>query len=203
MGGIGLAPRRQCLQTQRRAGYNAANTHLTVIGLRPIAATDARAVAAAVNESRDAFRRWMAWYRDDYDVQAARGWIEDALANAAGRTGVQFAISDGEHDLVGVVGFEGTSDQPGRAMIGYWLATRAAGRGVGRRAIALALIWARAQPGLRVVWAVVADANLASRRVLEVNQFRFVGPRGIDERGDLALLYELELHPPLSDDGRS
>jgi RimJ/RimL family protein N-acetyltransferase len=173
-----------------------------VIGLRPIAATDAPAVAAAVNESRDALRRWMAWYRDDYDVQAARGWIEDALANAAGRTGVQFAISDGEHDLVGVVGFEGESDQPGRAMIGYWLATHATGRGVGRRAIALALDWARAQPGLRVVWAVVADVNLASRRVLEVNQFRLVGPRAIDERGDLALLYELELHGP-PDDGRS
>src|SRR6185503_14931038 len=97
-------------------------------------------------------------YRDDYDVQAARRWIEDALANAEAGTGVQFAISDGEHDLVGVLGIEGISEHTGRAMIGYWLATPAAGRGVGRQAIALALTWARAQPGLRVVWAVVADA---------------------------------------------
>lgn len=166
-----------------------------MIELRPIAATDAPAIAAAVDESRDALRRWMVWYRDDYDVQAARDWIEDSISHASAGTGIQFAISDGEHDLVGVVGFEGMKSQSGRAMIGYWLATRAVGRGIGRRAIELALVWARAQPGLRAVWAVVADANLASRRVLEIHQFRLVGPRGTDERGDLVLLYELELHP--------
>jgi ribosomal-protein-serine acetyltransferase len=170
-----------------------------VISLRPVALADAPAVAAAVKASADELRRWMAWYRDDYDVQAARRWIEDALANAEAGTGVQFAISDGEDDLVGVLGIEGMNEPTGRAMIGYWVATPAAGRGVGRQAIALALTWARTQPGLRVVWAVVADANLASRRVLEVNHFQLVGERGIDERGDVALLYELELHAPLSD----
>ena len=41
--------------------------------------------------------------------------------------------------------------------------------------------------------AVVADANLASRRVLEVNGFHQTGSRGTDGRGDVALIYELEL----------
>lgn len=164
-----------------------------MVTLRPVAATDAPAVAAAVDDSREALRRWMVWYRDDYDVKAASDWIDAALAAAAAGIGVHFAISDGEDNFLGVIGFEDISDQSGRAMIGYWLATPATGRGIGRQAIALALAWARTRPSLRVVWAVVAEANQASRRVLELNQFKPVGSRGVDERGDVALLYEREL----------
>ena len=167
-----------------------------MVTLRPIVATDAPAVAAAVDESRDALRRWMVWYRDDYDVHAASAWIADSLAVAAAGTGVQFAILTADAELVGVVGLEDISAQSGRAMIGYWLSTRVAGRGIGRRAIELALAWAGTRPGLRVIWAVVADANFASRRVLEVNRFRLVATRGVDERGDTALLYEVELNSP-------
>lgn len=167
----------------------------SVVTLRPIVAADAPAVAAAVDQSRDALRRWMAWYRDDYDVHAASTWIDASLATAAAGTSAQFAILRGGNALVGVIAFEDMSAQTGRAMLGYWLATSVVGRGIGRRAIALALAWARTWPGLRIVWAVVGDANLASRRVLDVNHFRLVGSRGIDERGDIALVYELELHP--------
>jgi hypothetical protein len=55
------------------------------------------------------------------------------------------------------------------------------------------VVWARRRPALRTIWAVVAEPNRASRRVLEVNGFRLVGTRGVDERGDAALIYELEL----------
>ena len=167
-----------------------------MIRLRPIAVADAPAIAGAVARSRDALRRWMVWYTDDYDIRAASEWIASSLADVAAGTTVQFAIVGHGKELVGVLGFEGIGVEPGRAMLGYWLATEATGQGIGRRAIALALTWARQHPGLRTVWAVVADANLASRRVLEVNQFHLVGARGTDERGDLALLYELELHSP-------
>ena len=136
----------------------------------------------------------MVWYRDDYDADTASAWIADSLAIAAAGSGIQFAILPADAQLVGVVGLENINEQSGRAMIGYWLSTRVAGRGIGRRAIELALAWARTRPGLRVICAVVADANLASRRVLEINRFRLVGTRGVDERGDTALLYEVELN---------
>ena len=164
-----------------------------MITLRPIATTDAPAVADAVVQSRDALRRWMVWYRDEYDARDAAAWIEASLATAAAGTGIQFAVLSDVQSLLGVIGFEDVSDQTGRAMIGYWLATPATGHGIGRQAIALALDWARAQPRLHFVWAVVAEANLPSRRVLEANRFHLIGARGTDERGDLALLYELEL----------
>jgi RimJ/RimL family protein N-acetyltransferase len=155
-----------------------------MVRLRDIAVADAPAVAAAVKDSRPALSRWMAWYSDGYDLHAARRWID---------AGIQFAIEDTGADLVGIVGFEDVNEQTARAMIGYWIVSGATGRGIGRRAVGLALDWARAQGRLRVVWAVVADANLASRRVLEVNGFRLVGTQGVDERGDTELLYERDL----------
>src|SRR4051812_47113755 len=116
-----------------------------MVTLRPIAADDAPAVAAAVDQSRDALRRWMAWYQDEYDVRAARVWIHASLANAAAGDSAQFAILCDTSTLVGVVGFEDMGNQNGRAMLGYWLATPIAGQGIGRQAISLALDWARTQ----------------------------------------------------------
>jgi len=43
--------------------------------------------------------------------------------------------------------------------------------------------------------AIVADANVASGRVLEVDGFHVAETRGRDERGDELLIYELELRP--------
>jgi RimJ/RimL family protein N-acetyltransferase len=164
-----------------------------MITLRAVSPSDAPAVANAVHRSREALRRWMPWYRDDYDRGVAEMWIEQSVAGAAAGTDFQFAILDPSNAIIGVVGFEDLSSESGRAMLGYWLATDATGRGIGRQAIALALDWARWQPAFRLIWAVVAEPNRASRRVLEVNGFRLVGPRGVDERGDTALIYELDL----------
>jgi ribosomal-protein-serine acetyltransferase len=172
--------------------------HTVVITLRPIAVEDAPAVFAAVDGSRAALRRWMSWYRDDYDLRVAERWITDSVAAAEAGTARQFVIVDDTEGLVGVIGFEDMGNEAGRAMLGYWLATAATGRGIGRRAVAQALLWARAQPAIQLVWAVVADVNLASRRVLEANAFRLAGRRGVDERGDALLIYELSLRAPPS-----
>jgi RimJ/RimL family protein N-acetyltransferase len=163
------------------------------IRLRPIERADALAVAVAVDQSRDALRRWMPWYHDAYDVRDAVAWIDASVVAASTSRGMQFAILGDADAFLGVVGIEGLDNETGRAMIGYWLATPVTGRGVGRQAIALALDWARANPSFRLVWALVAEANVASQRVLEANRFQRVGSRGIDDRGDVALLYELEL----------
>ncbi|HEY4133370.1 MAG TPA: GNAT family N-acetyltransferase [Gemmatimonadaceae bacterium] len=164
-----------------------------MITLRPIVVADAIAIAAAVDQSRDALRRWMVWYSDDYDVGSAAAWIEQSLRETARGIAKQFAVIDEHEMLIGVVGIEGIDHTSGRAMIGYWLATPATNRGSGRHAVEQALAWGRTQPHLRTVWAVVADVNIASRRVLELNGFRRTDVRGTDERGDTALIYELDL----------
>jgi RimJ/RimL family protein N-acetyltransferase len=135
----------------------------------------------------------MIWYRDSYSTADAEAWVQHAVAGHAAGTDLHFAVCNTDGKLVGVLGLEGVSEEIGRAMIGYWLATPATGRGLGTRAVAEAVAWARGQPRIRVLWALVAEQNQRSRHVLEVNGFHVGGTRELDERGDVPLVYELDL----------
>jgi ribosomal-protein-serine acetyltransferase len=161
--------------------------------LRPLEVSDAPAVFAAADASRDALRRWMVWYRDTYGPEDAVSWVRHAVGAHAAGSAFHFAVCGSDGELAGVLGLEDVSDETGRAMLGYWVATPATGRGLGTRAVGEAVAWARGQPRLRVVWALVAETNERSRRVLEANGFRVVGAREQDERGDVPLVYEIEL----------
>ena len=164
-----------------------------MVSLRPVDIHDAPAVYRAVDSSRDVLRRWMVWYRDSYDLDDAESWIRYTIESAARGVGFHFAIVDETDDLIGVISVEGVSAESGRGMLGYWMATRATGLGHGRKAVEQVVAWARGQEKLATLWAVVAEANAPSRRVLEINGFRQVGTRPMDERGDVQLVYELEL----------
>ena len=164
-----------------------------MVNLRPLELHDAPAVYRALDSSRDALRRWMVWYRDDYDLGDAEAWIHNTVETAVAGRGFHFAIEDANAELIGVISVEDVSPESGRAMLGYWVATGATGRGVGRQAVGEVVTWARGQTNVTILWALVAEANIASRRVLEINGFREVGARDTDERGDRPLVYELEL----------
>ena len=164
-----------------------------MINLRPLSVRDAPAVYQALDSSRDALRRWMVWYRDDYKLSDAEAFIQRAIDIAAAGSGFHFAMVDATGEVIGVISVEDVNSESRRAMLGYWMATGATGRGLGRQAVAQAITWARRQPNIEALWAIVADANTASRRVLEINEFRQVASRGTDERGDQQLVYELEL----------
>lgn len=167
-----------------------------VVKLRPLGPEDAPAVYRAVDSSRAALRRWMVWYRDDYSLTDAESWIQHTVDRAAAGSDFHFAIVTADDALIGVIGIEDVSPRSGRAMVGYWMASGATGRGLGRQAVAHVIAWARRQENIATLWALVAEANVASRRVLEINGFREVERRGWDERGDLQLVYELPLGSP-------
>lgn len=122
-----------------------------MVTLRPIDLSDAGAIAAAVGQSRDALRRWMAWYRDDYHEQTAEAWLAASLDGASRGTAQHFAVLDDCGTLIGVIGIEDFNEESGRAMIGYWLATPASGRQNGRKAIAQLLAWARMRSALHAL----------------------------------------------------
>jgi ribosomal-protein-serine acetyltransferase len=161
--------------------------------LRPLELSDAPAVFAAADASREALRRWMVWYHDAYDLADAETWVRHAVASHAAGSDFHFAVCDTNGQLAGVLSLESVNQETGRAMLGYWLATPATGGGLGTRAVADAVAWAHTQSRLRVIWALVADTNERSRRVLETNGFCVAGTRERDERGDVPLVYELEL----------
>jgi ribosomal-protein-serine acetyltransferase len=162
-----------------------------MIGLRPLTPNDAAAIHSAVDRSRPELRRWMSWYHDAYGPADAESWLEFASKQQAAGACQHFAICDEKGVVVGVLGFEDIGEH-GRAMIGYWIATPSTGRGLGTQAIRDALDWARKEARIETVWAIVAEANAASRRVLERNGFQFArfSPQP-SVAGDRQLIYEL------------
>jgi RimJ/RimL family protein N-acetyltransferase len=181
------------VSSARQLWYGDDSLLLGMTSLRLLAPDDAPAVFKAVDASRPALRRWMVWYQDSYSLAHAEAWIQHVAATAAAGTGFHFAILDAREDLVGVIGLEDVRSDSGRAMLGYWIATHATGRGLGRRAVEQVVAWVRARGDVTTIWALVAEANLASRRILELNDFRVASTGGPDERGDVVLTYELRL----------
>jgi RimJ/RimL family protein N-acetyltransferase len=77
----------------------------------------------------------------------------------------------GRDELLGVV----TVNLVEEGTVGYWLAPAARGRGVMTRAVRLAVDWARAEHGIRVLRLTTHPHNLASQRVAERVGFRRIG----------------------------
>ena len=159
--------------------------------IRALDPGDGQAIFAAVDCSRAELRRWMSWYHDSYGPEDAESWLCRALAGRDAGTSCHFAICDSTALLRGLIGFEDITGPGGQAMIGYWVATPAAGRGLGTSAVGDALSWASTNTQLALVWAIVAEANVPSRRVLEANGFCSVRSAEPNVSGDSQVIYEL------------
>lgn len=136
----------------------------------------------------------MPWYRSTYAPSDAGEWVMRSCAEHEAQTGFHFAICDDSGDLIGVISLEGVDSPPGFAMLGYWVATPATGRGAATAAIGQILAWAAAHTNLQRVWALIAPDNHASRRVAEANGLRPV-PQSSPCAGDEQLRYEVVLPP--------
>lgn len=158
--------------------------------IRPIELDDAPAVYAAVDASRDALARWMGWCHPGYSLADATAWVERSVAERGAGAGYQFAICDDQGDLVGVLGVEDVSPTRAWAMLGYWIATPATGRGHATRAVAQGLAWVARHTHITTLRAHVAPANAASRRVVEANGFR-IGETDAVAAASGQLVYEL------------
>jgi ribosomal-protein-serine acetyltransferase len=166
--------------------------------LRSLAPTDGPAIFAGVDCSREAFRRWLVWYHDGYSLADAEAWLQRSLTEQGAGTGFHFAICREDGTLVGVTSLEDVSESAGRAMLGYWVATPATGRGAATRAVGQVLAWARVHTAIRIVWALVAEGNARSRGVLEANGFHVAASREGPAESDAELVYEIELKSDLA-----
>jgi RimJ/RimL family protein N-acetyltransferase len=84
--------------------------------------------------------------------------------------------SDGA--VVGDAGFHGPPGPEGEVEIGYSLVPQARGAGLATEAVGLLASWARAQPGVEAVIALIDASNEASLRLARRLGFSFDGPKG-------------------------
>lgn len=124
----------------------------------------AEAATAAVRESLPELRRFLPWARDDYDIEAARGFIEMSVNAWAEGTEFNYAIFDRAGELVGTIGLM-TRMGPGVLEIGYWTRSAYAGRGYMTAAVNAVAEEALALPGVERVAIRHDAANEASAAV--------------------------------------
>jgi RimJ/RimL family protein N-acetyltransferase len=131
--------------------------------LRPWRSDDAPALVAAWADPE--IRRW-AEVPAETGLDAASIWITGQALRRERRMALDLAVVDADGSVVGEVGLSSFDERRGAALIGWWTAADARGRGVATEAVALLTGWALGgQLGLSVVVARVDAANVASLAV--------------------------------------
>jgi ribosomal-protein-serine acetyltransferase len=128
------------------------------VGLRPMSVDDADELHAVIVRNRDHLRPWMPWA--DQDLERTRQYLRDATLDPRD---IQAAVTmDGR-----IVGAIGLVHPAGFAMVGYWLAAEAQGRGIMTRAVLAFVDHALDDLGYDRVELRAAVNNARSRAVAE------------------------------------
>jgi len=153
-----------------------------VITLRPKRREDVDALVAACQDQE--IPRWTR-VPQPYRREDALGWIAASQLELAAGRGVHWLAMDARDRLLGTLGVMEIDRDAGTAEIGYWVAREARGRGVARRAVALAYEWAVGKLGLTTVEIVVHEDNTPSCRVARAAGFTAAGERDVPPREGL------------------
>jgi RimJ/RimL family protein N-acetyltransferase len=147
---------------------------LAICRLRPWRAADADALVAAW---ADPEILQGSSPPNDRSLAAATRWITSAEDRYERGLAVDLAVANIDNDaVVGEVGLSSIDQRRGAALIGWWVAAEARGKGVATEAIDAFAAWALADGGLVAVVAEISPDNLASRRVAENCGFQPLGP---------------------------
>jgi ribosomal-protein-alanine N-acetyltransferase len=160
---------------------------IDTITLRPVRLADASDLARIYRENRE----FMAPYdppRNEsfFTDEGQRAELEQAVAQAAVGARFRYVILDGD-EIVGMISMSNVVRGPFQsANLGYWVAERHNGRGVGTRAVSLVAEAAFREHGLHRLEAGTLLDNVASQRVLRKNGFQEIGiaPRYLFIAGD-------------------
>jgi RimJ/RimL family protein N-acetyltransferase len=111
------------------------------VTVRPMRGEDAKAYAAAFDDDTDLGR--LLGVEQDPDQQAVRQRVDGQAQRAADGKGVELAIADPATDAFwGSVILHSFDWQNRRCEVGFWVVPSVRGRGVGSRAVTLAVSWA-------------------------------------------------------------
>jgi RimJ/RimL family protein N-acetyltransferase len=142
--------------------------------LRPLAESDAEALCAAVEASREVLRRRLRWGGEAASVESSRGFVRAAARSRGERE--DFGVFEARGGaLAGVASLQGMLVVPGLAEFSLWVRADRQGRGYGAEAGRLLAAHAFRRQGLHRLWARIDPANRAARKVLQGMGFRYEG----------------------------
>lgn len=134
--------------------------------VRPWRAEDADSLYRAVDASRSELARWLPWCSDAYAPADAVAWVEFSLRSWRERSLFPLGVFDAcSGEVRGGTGINHLDLPNRRGALGYWVASAHAGRGVARRAAAVAAGFGFAELGLCRIEIIVLLDNQASHRV--------------------------------------
>ncbi len=135
--------------------------------LRRARMSEARQLMRAVQASQPELVRFLPWATPDYDVDAARAFLEFARDEERQERGLHLSIFEQESgELVGGMGLM-LRPVLGHGEVGYWTHSDRAGRGIATQAAGLIMDHGFRQLGLRRITLVCDLRNRASRRIAE------------------------------------
>lgn len=136
--------------------------------IRPLQASDATSLFAAVRASLPELSATLPWCHADYAIDDARQWITSTIDAWSSRREFPFGIVDARNGaIIGGVGISQINPRYAIGNLGYWVATSHAGRGIARFAAHHVAALAFGELGLARLEIVVLPGNIASQRVAE------------------------------------
>lgn len=168
--------------------------HTGALLLRPFVPADARDLFVLSHE--EAYRAGLPSqvYRDEPHALAVLEYLIGQFASPADPRHGPFVLAIeqlADHALIGHVGF---SPFEGEVEIGFAIAQRCQGRGLGREAVGAASRWALETFELEKILGITAAANIASRRVLAHAGFAHQEERVMRFQGAEEAVIVLALH---------
>lgn len=145
--------------------------------LRPLVVRDAGELFMLADSHRAYLRQFMTWVDKTTAVADVNYYI--LTLDGFWKAGIAYGVYEGE-SLKGTVGFHHADMRHDKAEIGYWLSPNAQGRGLGTRAVRLALEAAFQFTTVNRIEARISPSNLASIRLVEKLGFQ---PEGLERQG--------------------
>ena len=129
---------------------------------------DVDAIYDAVIESREHVSKWMDWLTTDYSRETIEDWVKLSLAAWETGDAYEHLVIDRETKaIIGACGLNRVNKIDLVCNLGYWVRKSHLGQGAALEAVRQICDFAFKEIGLVRLEIVVAETNLASRRVAE------------------------------------
>jgi RimJ/RimL family protein N-acetyltransferase len=134
--------------------------------IRPPADSHIDGLFAAVQESLESIRPWLAWYYSGYSWDDTALWINNVPIAWREDREYSFVILDRANgELLGTIGINQLDRRNRRANLGYFVRTSATNRGIATEATKLLARFGFERLGLKRIEIVAAVGNVASQKV--------------------------------------